>query len=179
MNMNDHCPSRHANPFATCWTRPGAMAFQFPAGQSPDHFVAQLAAASHAIASITLRDRQQRLPKGWLRRALASARPLVIIDGYEQLSWFSRRLLEWRCRRARAGLLVTSHAATGLPTLIHLRPDLALAEQLVSTLTRQISSPITAADVTASHACHGSNVRELFFALYERHERQLHAARTA
>jgi hypothetical protein len=139
----------------------------------------RLAAAGRSICAITLRDGQRSLPEGWLRLALASSRPLVVIDGYEQLSWLGRMLLEWRCRRARAGLLVTSHAATGLPTLIHLRPDLALAEQLVSRLTRQISSLITAADVTASHACHGSNVRELFFALYERHERQLHAARTA
>jgi hypothetical protein len=40
----------------------------------------------------------------------------------------------------------------------------------VSRLTANISSRVTAADFAASHACHGSNLRELLFALYDRHE---------
>ena len=37
-------PSRHTNPFATCWTRPGAIAFHFPPGESAEQLVARLAA---------------------------------------------------------------------------------------------------------------------------------------
>ena len=35
---------------------------------------------------------------------------------------------------------------------------------------------VTRSDIVASHACHGSNVREIFFDLYDRHERA-HAGR--
>ena len=79
-------------------------------------------------------------------------------------------LVKWRCRNAAAGLVVTSHASTELPTLYRTCVDAALAQSLVSTLTAERDSPITAADVAASHACHGSNLRELWFALYDRHE---------
>ena len=202
---NDELPSRHANPFATCWTRPGAIAFQFPAGESAEQLVAKLAAANwrgeivgphgsgkstlletlkphlaaagRSVSAITLRDGQRRLPAEFFRKSLASSRPLVIIDGYEQLSWPSRLSLHWRCRRASAGLVVTTHTSTGLPLLYHTLPSLQLAEQLVSTLTAQNPSPLTAADVAASHACHGSNLRELLFALYDRHEALVAAAR--
>jgi hypothetical protein len=37
-------------------------------------------------------------------------------------------------------------------------------------LTARIASPISAADVAASHARCGSNLRELLFELYARHE---------
>ena len=112
------------------------------------------------------------LPRWLGRKPLALATPtLVIIDGYEQLGWLQRLLLKRRCRRAGAGLLVTSHAPTGLPTLITLAPDLLLVQQLVATLCERTSAQITPADVTASHAGRGSNVRDIFFDLYDRHER--------
>lgn len=191
-------PSRHSNPFATCWTRPGAIAFQFAPGESAARLVAKLAAANwygeivgphgsgkstllatltpqlvaagRNVASICLHDGQRRLPQNFVRESLASSRPLLIIDGYEQLSWFARRVLLWRCRRASAGLVVTAHRSLGLPPFYQTQPNLRLAEQLVSTLTTHNPSPIAIADVAASHACHGSNLRELFFALYDRHE---------
>lgn len=205
--MQPEVPSRHSNPFATCWTRPGAMAFQFTDGESIESLMARLHAASglseivgpHGsgkstllaglelelvaagwnVTAITLRDRQRSLPRRWLLAALSKKRPLVMIDGYEQLSWLSRALVKWRCHKAAAGLLVTSHEPTGLPTLYRTRVDAALAQSLVSTLTSERNSPITVADVTASHACHGSNLRELFFALYDRHEALACTARTA
>ncbi len=190
-------PSRHANPFATCWTRPGALPFRFPMRVSVEQLVVQLAAANwrgeivgphgsgkstlvatlkphvaaagRNLACITLRDGQRRLPTDFVRKALASARPLLVVDGYEQLSWLTRILFTWRCRRVAAGLLVTSHTPTGLPLLYRTQPNLQLVEQLVSTLTASNSSPVSAADVAASHACHGSNLREILFALYDRH----------
>ena len=127
---NNEPPSRRANPFATCWTRPGAIAFQFPADESAEQLVArlaaanwrgeivgphgsgkstlvatlqpQLAAAGCSIAAITLRKGQRRIPAAFVRRSLAAARPLIVIDGYEQLSWPSRLFLRWCCRRATA-----------------------------------------------------------------------------
>ena len=79
------------NPFATCWTRPGALPFRFNNGQSAEQLVAKLAAqqwhgaivgphgsgkstllealkpaivaAGRSIQAISLRDGQRRLPR--------------------------------------------------------------------------------------------------------------------
>lgn len=190
-------PSRYSNPFATCWTKPGALAFQFGDGASAERLVERLrnhdwwgevvgphgagkstllAALEPALATqrtlhpIALHDGQHRLPRGFLRRALSSPAALVIVDGYEQLRWSDRTLLRWRCRRAGAGLLVTAHQPVGLPAFISLQPDLALVEQLVAVLSTHTVTPVSPSDVAASFAGHGSNVREVFFALYDRHE---------
>jgi hypothetical protein len=199
-------PSRESNPFATCWTKPGALAFRFPAGQTAEHLVARLAAQNwwgeivgphgsgkstllaalipllngtgRQVTLIVLRDRQRPTPKRTLSDALLLSKPLLIIDGFEQLSYISRAWVRWQCRRSAAGLLVTSHVATGLPLLIRPQPNLPLVEQLVAELTRLRPSSISLADIAASHACRGSNVRELFFDLYDRHEAARRAAPT-
>jgi hypothetical protein len=192
---SSHLPSRHDNPFATCWTRPGALTFRFDDGQSAAHLVTRLAkqgwrgaivgphgsgkstlletlkpaivAAGYGVRSITLRNRQRRLPAD----CLPAVRPaILIVDGYEQLGWLARRRLQCDCRRANVGLVITSHFATSLPTLIRLAPSRRLVQQLVADLTLHVSATVKAADVVASHACHGSNVREIFFDLYDRHE---------
>src|SRR3989304_6033095 len=91
-------PSRRANPFATCWTRPGAMAYRFPDGETAEQLVSQLAAANwrgeivgphgsgkstlleslkphlvaagRSVSAITLRDGQRRLPADVFRTSL-------------------------------------------------------------------------------------------------------------
>jgi hypothetical protein len=197
-------PSRHNNPFATCWTRPGALAYRFSNGQTAGQLVEKLAAqkwqgaivgphgsgkstllqalvpalvaAGRHVHPITLRDADRRLPPRFL--AFDHRRALVIIDGYEQLAWFKRRRLKRGCGRRKLGLLVTAHEPTNIATLIRLAPDRQLVQQLVADLAAHVSTPITPADVAASHACHGSNVREIFFDLYDRHERLRRARRT-
>jgi NACHT domain len=212
-------PSRYDNPFATCWTRPGAIPFLFSEGNSADGLIdklrvhdwwgeilgphgsgkstlleaikPKLLAAGKHVHQILLRVGQRRvpyedLPQSWLNdltksatkresRHLAQHALLLIIDGYEQLGWLARWQLKKRCRCAGIGLLVTSHRPTGLPTLIHLTPDGRLIEQLVAQLCAKVPSRVSLADIAASHACHGSNVREVFFDLYDRHERQRRA----
>ncbi len=138
----------------------------------------RLATAGRQVHQFTLHDGERRLPCGCVRSALAAPRALLIVDGYEQLSRYARLKLRWQCRRAGAGLLVTSHAPTGLPPLVRLEADLESVHQLVDRLTRRVSSPINRADVVASHACHGSNVREVLFELYDRHELASRARRT-
>ncbi len=199
-------PSRYANPFATCWTRPGALAYRFAAGQSAERLVARLAALNWQGAiigphgsgkstllealkpalraagckprSITLRARRADVFNHWyqttklLRMAHSPKRLVLIVDGYEQLGWFARLRLLRHCRRRNLGLLVTSHSLpAGLPLLVQLEPDRQLVEQLVAELAGRVSTPVTKADVAASHACFGSNVREILFDLYDRHER--------
>jgi len=191
-------PSRELNPFATCWTRPGALPFHFNHGESAEHLVAKLAAqqwrgaiigahgsgkstllealkpalaaSARSIRAISLHDGQRRLPRLFLGTCKCEANPLFVIDGYEQLGWTAQLLLLRRCRLIGAGLLVTSHQPVHLPTLVQLTPDRQLVEQLVDDLCAEVSTTITRAAIAASHACHGSNVREILFDLYDRHE---------
>jgi hypothetical protein len=205
LRVPDGCaiPSRQDNPFATCWTKPGAIAFRFEDGQSATKLVAKLAsqnwmgaivaphgcgkstlletlkpalvAAGCRIQSITLRKGQWRLPRGFLRDCGTMAdevrHVVVVIDGFEQLGWFRRARIASFCRRRGVGLLVTSHHSCNVRTLIHLSPSRELIGQLVSDLCGGVLLAITAQDTDASYACHGSNVREIFFDLYDRHER--------
>lgn len=194
-------PSRTTNPFATCWTRPGAIPFHFPSDQSAERLVEKLAAqkwrgaiigphgigkstlleslkpllagAGKQIHAIGLHDGQRYLPTGFwhvIRHAHEAKHELIIIDGYEQLAWLERFQLSRRCHRAGAGLMVTSHSPVRVPTLLQLAPDRRLVEQLVAELCAKVSNPVTRADVDASHAIHGSNVRDIFSELYDRHE---------
>jgi hypothetical protein len=193
-----HSPSRRDNPFATCWTRPGAIAFRFPEGIDAPQLVAALAArnwwgaiigphgcgkstlletlkpalsaAGRRVLAIVLRDGQRRLPPIAIEHG-KEAKTVVIIDGYDQLGGLERLRLTRRCRHSSAGLVVTAHRPTRLPTLIRLAPDRNLIARLVADLCAEVSTPITPKDVAASHDCHGSNVREIFFDLYDRHER--------
>ena len=193
-----HPPSRGLNPFATCWTRPGALPFRFNNRQSTDQLIAKLAAqqwrgaiigphgsgkstllealkpaiiaAGRSIQTISLRDGQRRLPRHFFATWKSDTNAIVIIDGYEQLGWPARLHLWCRCRSTGAGLLVTTHTPVRIPTLIHLSPDRKLVEELVDDLCTEVSILITRADIAASHACHGSNVREILFDLYDRHE---------
>jgi ABC-type branched-subunit amino acid transport system ATPase component len=199
--MQTTTPSRETNPFATCWTRPGAIPFRFPENEQPKHLIAELAAhnwrgaiigphgsgkttlleslkpalaaAGRNVCTISLHNGKRRLPP------LPSSQNrnfLLIIDGYEQLSQLEQIRILARSLFNRTGFLVTSHARTCLPTLIQLSPNQTLVEQLVADLSAKVSTTITTADVAASHACHSSNVREILFDLYDRHEQQRRGA---
>jgi hypothetical protein len=141
-----------------------------------------LLAAGCCVHATALRDGQRRLPRSFLnelgaQKTMSTAaardcrRALVVIDGYEQLGRLDRLRLKWFCRRTGAGLLITSHARCGVPALIRLSPDRSLIERVVARLCQGVSTAITTADIAASYASHGSNVREIFFELFDRHER--------
>jgi energy-coupling factor transporter ATP-binding protein EcfA2 len=192
-------PSRRDNPFATCWTTVGALPFRFDDTHSAARLVAKLAAqrwrgaivgphgsgkstllealkpaiiaAGRSIQAISLRDGQGWLPPRFCKTSARDANT-VVVDGYEQLGWPARLHLWLRCRSLGAGLLVTSHTPLRIPTLIRLSPDRQLVEQLIADLCAGVSTTITRADIAASHACRGSNIREIFFDLYDRHEQR-------
>ena len=196
-------PSRYSNPFATCWTRPGAIPFLFSDENTAERLVERLAAqnwlgeivgphgsgkstllaalvpvlerAGRRVFHFALRDGQRLLPRdAWRRERFA----LRIIDGYEQLGWLHRLRLKIERRGGAGGLLITSHRPTGLPPLIGLSPDRAVVERIVARLRQQAPTPVTCADIAASYACHAGNVREILFELYDRHERLVDAKRT-
>ena len=139
-----------------------------------------------ALTSISLHDGQHWLPQNWQDEIAAESKNpvvptstmsdqsnrLIIIDGYEQLAWLQRVRLRTYCRRRGARLARNPTSPSGSRLSFGSRPTAQLVERLVADLCAQVSTAITPADIAASHACHGSNVREIFFDLYDCHEQR-------
>jgi hypothetical protein len=94
----------------------------------------------------------------------------VMIDGFQQLRYWSRLRLKRICRRQQLGLLVTAHRSVGLPLLYSTSTSLELAQQLARDLLREDASCISSGEVAASFARQRGNLREVFFELYDLYE---------
>ena len=192
---DDSAPVDCGNPFTTRRTRPGAMPFLFPPGCNADTLIAALASggwrgaivgphgsgksallatlvpaieqAGRRVLQTTLHDGQRAMPPGWDDGAAAGEPAVVVVDGYEQLSRWSRSRLARTCRRRDWGLLVTSHAPVGLPIIRQTEPDLDVARQVVAELTRHLSHPIPDAEIAARFEKHRGDLREMLFDLYD------------
>jgi hypothetical protein len=187
------------NPFATRHIRPGAGEYLFPPGVWPEQLIQRLRAnewwgqivgshgsgksalvavlvpllrsAGRNVAPYALRRGQRRLPTSEDRSAAPwDAATQVIVDGYEQLSWWSRRWLASRCRRHGAGLLITTHHPVGLPELFTTRLDEAAACAVVARLMRGRPPVVGDEDVRHAFARHGGNLRETLLELYDAYE---------
>src|SRR5262249_23483272 len=119
--------------------------------------------AGHNVERVTLHAHQSRFrwPAG------AAARHIVAIDGYDQLTAWSRWRIARRCRRRRWGLLVTSHRPTRLPELYRMQIDRGMFERIVAHLIADNEQLITSDDVGRVLTLHGHNAREALFALYD------------
>jgi len=131
-----------------------------------------LAAAGRRVISLALRDGQRSLGAGWRDLKAIDAHAQVVVDGYEQLSGWSRFRLKRRCRRLGAGLLATAHADVGLSTLLNTAPDLAMAQRLVAGLLPPGDRTIAPDDVARAWHARESNLREVFFDLYRLYEQR-------
>ena len=186
------------NPFSTSRVRPGALAYHFPPGINAAALVerfgaagwrgeiigphgsgkstlladlmAELARCGRPALLAALHDRQRRMPAGFYRQSGLLAPAVVVVDGYEQLSWWSRKRIAWACRRRGLGLLVTAHRPTGLPTLYRTHCDPNRLYGLVCQLLEPGEAFLSAEEVGARLDRHGGNVRELFMDLYDEFE---------
>jgi hypothetical protein len=187
-----------ANPFSTRAVRPGAIPYIFSDGQSAAALVDRLAqldwraqivgphgsgkstllaslmpeieAAGRRVCVCTLRDGMRRMPQGWHKEARQRGADLIIVDGYEQLSYLDRWLLRMRCRLSSCGLLVTAHDDVGLATLATTEPSVELCLVLVNKLLPIGQSTIDRATVEACYTRSDGNLRDTLFALYDRYE---------
>ena len=183
------------NPFSTRRTRPGALAFRFPPGQSAGQLVESLArnqwrgqvlgphgsgkstllaalvpqirAARKETLLVELHDGQRRLPDGWSRHAAPDAPLVVLVDGYEQLARWNRYRLNRLCRRRAWGLVVTAHEPVGLPDLFCTEVHAELACQLVAELLDGRPAPVTLDELRRRLEHHRGNFREVLFELYD------------
>jgi hypothetical protein len=184
-----------SNPFATRFIRPDAAPYLFPAEFSAQSLVEklrasqwwgeivgphgagkstlltalvkELTAAGRHVVRYALSESQRTLPTEAADTKPWNEATQVVVDGYEQLSWWSRWRLKSRCRRSRAGLLVTSHTSVGLPRLLAVEPSLAQAQRVVAALLPPGDATITPADVAQTFARQRANLRETLFALYD------------
>src|SRR5262249_7182366 len=124
-----------------------------------------LEAAGRRVLSISLHQGDRRLPP--LDRENLSTTSLLIIDGYEQLSWWSRRQIKSLCRRHHSGLFVPAHPDVGLPTIYSTQPTEELAQAVVAQLHANRETSVTREDVSAAFAATHGNLREMLFRLYD------------
>ena len=183
------------NPFSARFVEPGAVPYRLPGGAELGGFADRLRAAGgwgelvgpHGSGKSTLLACLLPLLSGWtVRRVrlstsaralpadlwpLSGPRPLLVIDGFEQLGWLGRRRVVRACRRAGAGLLVTTHRPTGLP-LLH-RTDVT-PETLAWVLNRLVPpadrTVLAGFDPAARLRAHRGSLREVLFELYDRWE---------
>jgi hypothetical protein len=195
MSVEVYTPAE--NPFASRFTRPGALPFLFSPGDSAEAIVARFTAKGRRGAIVgqhgsgkstlleallphfsleirlrlfSLHDGERRLPRGFAGGLDSNC--LLIIDGYEQLGLLGRGEVRRAVRRSGAGLLVTSHRPIrGLSTLVETAVSVELAMALVEQLAPDAHAwPISAADVRRQFDVHAGNLREVFFGLYDLYE---------
>jgi len=136
------------------------------------------------VQKILLRDGQRRLPRDILSRIRSRAKigstrdqeerglpiELLIVDGYEQLSWWSRRRLSAICRRKHYGLLVTAHRENSVGSfsiLFRTAAELATVQYLVDHVLPSHGGAIHPDDVATALEQNKGNVREALFSLYD------------
>lgn len=183
------------NPFATRYTRPGALRFRFPAGEDESKLVERrrlshwrgqivgphgsgksslLAALAPALEAAGRRVRIVALHEGERRLKFTrrdwdefSSSSLLIIDGYEQLGRLARWSVDVNCRRRGCGLLVTTHRDLGLPLLFTTDARLDLAIELAHELLPVGQQAIRDADIEAAWRNRRGDMREMLFDLYD------------
>ena len=187
--------SQSPNPFATRFTKPGAVKFLL----GPDQSLAQLLdvlrqnawwgelIGPHGVGKSTLlaalvpelvaAGRQpesfviapDRPHPTWTKEQISgwTSTTQVIVDGSEQLSWWNLMRLKRAVKARQAGLLITAHHSLGLPPLIALSPQLQVAQAVVEKLLPPGDATILPTDVATVFQTQGGNIRETLFALYD------------
>lgn len=196
---------RPLNPFATRYTRPGAIP-PLDAGGRPldveslarDLLAAGAAAlqGAHGHGKTTLlvaladtlaaagrRVRVLRIRgvrEAWAAVVALAAEPsetALFVDGWERLG-IGGRVLTALARRRRGPLLVTAHAAVGLPVLRHCTTSVAMLRAIVARLPDH-HGLIDDDDLARAFHRHRGDLRESLADLYDRVEGRRAAGLTA
>jgi len=125
----------------------------------------RLATANRDVAAVQLHDNERTLPADW-PPPLVTANTILVIDGYEQLGWWSRWCVNRIVRRTGCGLIVTAHAKGWLPILYEVLPNEQTFRRVVAVLVGD--NLIIPGEVLAEAWKVGQeNIRESLFWLYD------------
>ncbi|MCE2727805.1 MAG: hypothetical protein LW698_13680 [Planctomycetaceae bacterium] len=197
--------ARPGNPFATRYTRPGAIppldrhgtpldvatlasrldavtaaAIEGPHGHGKSTLLFALAATLHAMGKpvriVRLRDWHDACTAS-IAIATAPHGTAVFVDGWERLGLLAgpMRLV---ARVLRRRLLVTSHRPTGLPVLWKCATTPALLRAIVARVPDH-GGAVNEMDIDAAFQRHSGNVRDAVSDLYDTIERRSRLPRTA
>jgi hypothetical protein len=194
-------PSRAANPFATCWTRPGALPWCGDTSVVVDRlrrarWRGQVVGPHGSGKSTLMHALIEPLRSAGWRPVLVDSQAvdrgdgdLLLVEAFERLPRREqrRRIAAWS--RAGTGFVVTTHQTLwGHPTLrgwVHpprvvatTAPDHALVVELFARLTKRVPTSVTVRDAIASFASRDGDLREVWFDLYLLHEDRTRPART-
>jgi hypothetical protein len=180
------------NPFATAHVLKVRYRLR---GQSWDELMERLEALGHRAAIVgpegrgkttLLEDLQPLLEArgfkpAWLRlardepppaldalnqlAASISPRHILLLDGAEQLGWWTWRWLRWRTRHA-GGVVVTSHRPGLLPTLLACETDGELLAGILAVLLREPAGRLCPLATTLFQNHHG-NLRDALREMYD------------
>ncbi len=105
---------------------------------------------------------------------------VLVLDGYEQLSYFDRMLTVLNSYRRGCGLLVTAHHPTCLPTLFETKVTPALADKIMGEILDKKhlrpTSFLNRRELNRLLELHQGNFREVLMTCYDDYEkRQKHA----
>lgn len=188
-------PSRDANPFATCWTRPGALHWCGDVDAiierlSQSDWRGQVVGPHGSGKTTLLRALVEPLRQAGKRPVLFDALSdadiagdTLLVEAFERLSrreqW--RRIAAWRS--TGVDFIVTTHRTmrswfTPLRTVAETKPTEAIVVKLFKSLTKPRPTPVTIADALASFASRDGDLRETWFDLYALHENRSRKVRT-
>jgi len=120
------------------------------------------------VIKIVLRDRQRRLPPDFTGDHDKNC--VVIIDGYEQFSVYSRLWLWWKRRQFGFGFLITAHRPIfGWPVLYETAPNRETYKRILQTLLKN-EVEMDSQMLDSLFTKHQGNLREIFLELYDQWE---------
>lgn len=196
--MSGRPPRPAPNPFATRHTQPGCVPPLDAAGRPADlagllsrlrehggcgaivgphgsgktnllaHLAQALAGDGGSLGPLRIRSAGDAIR---ILRAIFStaAGTVVCLDSWEQAGPVVRFVMRAAAAWRGCGLLVTSHAATTLPTLVTCRPSPEILTAIVATLPAA-GGGITHADIDDAFERSAGNVRDALADLYDRFE---------
>lgn len=186
------------NPFCSRRIRPGAIPFYFPEGISIQTLIEtlkknawhgqivgphgsgkstllaallpEIANCGRRIVHLELQDGVRQLPLSDADFLEMDENTQLAIDGYEQLSYWTRRRLKSKAARQGFGVIILGHEPLEYPDLYQTSRELAVAKLIVSRLLANTIVRIPESVVEEHFELCSGNLREMLFSLYDVYE---------
>jgi hypothetical protein len=130
-------------------------------------FQPRLCARGFAVKNLRLDRTTRSFPRGFLRPFCAnlSERDVILFDGAEQMKYPVWQWFKWQTKKA-GGLIITSHRARMLPTLIACSTTPELLDHIVGELLGEPSAELRRVTRALFHK-HNGNLRNALRELYD------------